>query len=164
MVWLRAISAATVTMLRSRGARPGRFQRLSSTTSCRYLSSAGATLRRSSRARASGFGAADSLAGEIAKENNAIAALRSFIFVSFSSAVLLVGNFFHPLDFSSTGGWLCQADRAPGSKVTYAPFVCDGSCAGNSGSTRTEPVKYSTGSLLAGREPLRAMVSGATFD
>ena len=48
-VWLRAISTASVTTLRSRGARPERFHTSSRRRSCVYLSSAGATIRTSSR-------------------------------------------------------------------------------------------------------------------
>ena len=51
-VWLRAISAATVTMLRSRGARPGRFHR-SASGPWAYFSSAGATFRTLSSVLAS---------------------------------------------------------------------------------------------------------------
>src|SRR5678816_2672900 len=52
-------------------------------------------------------------------------------------------------------GWVCHADRAPGSNVTLAPRARDGAGASNSGSTRTFPVKYSLGPLLEGCEPLR---------
>ena len=40
-------------------------------------------------------------------------------------------------------GCMCQADLAPGSKVTDAPARCAASLAGNRGSTRTFPVKNS---------------------
>src|SRR4051812_37021011 len=40
-------------------------------------------------------------------------------------------------------GWVCHAERAPGSNVTLPPDVRDGAAASNSGSIRTEPVKYS---------------------
>ena len=52
-------------------------------------------------------------------------------------------------------GWVCQAVRAPGSKVTCAPDTRAGAGASNSGSTRTAPVKYSAGPLPDGREPAR---------
>jgi hypothetical protein len=55
-------------------------------------------------------------------------------------------------------GCLCQAERAPGSNVTYEPDVRDGSCAWNRGSMRTEPVKYAAGPFREGCEPLRVMV------
>ena len=42
-------------------------------------------------------------------------------------------------------GWVCQAERAPGSKVTWPPLTRAGSAAWNIGSTRTAPVKYSAG-------------------
>src|SRR3954452_22726754 len=48
MVWLRAIRAASVTMLRSRGARLGRFHRSPSSVPCAYFARAGATVRTSS--------------------------------------------------------------------------------------------------------------------
>src|SRR5437867_12632556 len=47
VVWLRAIRAVSVTMLRSRGARLGRFHTSPSRRSCVYFSSAGATMRMS---------------------------------------------------------------------------------------------------------------------
>src|SRR3954454_21654637 len=47
--------------------------------------------------------------------------------------------------------------RAPGSHVTYAPDVRAGSCGRKSGSTRTEPVKYSAGPLVEGCDPLRVI-------
>jgi hypothetical protein len=46
-LWFRAISAAIVTMLRSRGLRPGRFQRPAREPSA-YFCSAGATDRTAS--------------------------------------------------------------------------------------------------------------------
>src|SRR3712207_7668500 len=52
-------------------------------------------------------------------------------------------------------GWVCHAVRAPGSKVTLAPATRAGSGARKSGSTRTEPVKYSAGPLPDGCEPFR---------
>src|SRR6185437_7316736 len=50
-------------------------------------------------------------------------------------------------------GWVCHAERAPGSNVTSAPPNCAGPDDWNSGSTRTLPVKFSTGPLREGREP-----------
>src|SRR5947209_11901373 len=52
-------------------------------------------------------------------------------------------------------GCVCHAVRAPGSKVTLAPRTRAGFAASNSGSTRTAPVKYSSGPLPDGREPHR---------
>src|SRR5208283_2229252 len=52
-------------------------------------------------------------------------------------------------------GWVCQAVRAAGSKVTLAPKTRAGEGALKSGSTRTAPVKYSAGPLPEGCEPLR---------
>src|SRR5437763_5244617 len=52
-------------------------------------------------------------------------------------------------------GCVCHAVRAPGSKVTLAPTPRAGSGASNRGSTRTVPVKYSSGPLPDGREPHR---------
>src|SRR5271166_5699946 len=52
-------------------------------------------------------------------------------------------------------GWVCQAVRAPGSNVTLAPRTRAGEGALKSGSTRTEPVKYSSGPLPEGCVPLR---------
>src|SRR2546423_9898035 len=50
-------------------------------------------------------------------------------------------------------GWVCHAERAPGSNVTYAPRARAGSGASNSGSMRTVPVKYSSGPLPEGCDP-----------
>src|SRR6516162_10837832 len=50
-------------------------------------------------------------------------------------------------------GCVCQAVRAPGSKVTLAPRPRAGSTVSNKGSIRTVPVKYSTGPFAEGREP-----------
>src|SRR5208283_4021163 len=55
-------------------------------------------------------------------------------------------------------GWVCQAVRAAGSKVTLAPKTRAGEGALKSGSMRTEPVKYSAGPLPEGCEPLRVML------
>src|SRR6266851_1992557 len=51
-------------------------------------------------------------------------------------------------------GCVCHAVRAPGSNVTKAPRTRPGSDAWNSGSIRTLPVKYSSGPLVEGCEPL----------
>src|SRR5438128_9376055 len=51
-------------------------------------------------------------------------------------------------------GCLCHAVRAPGSNVTLTPRTRAGSGAWNSGSMRTMPVKYSSGPLPEGCEPL----------
>src|SRR2546423_14956039 len=50
-------------------------------------------------------------------------------------------------------GCVCQAERAPGSNVTLAPRTRAGSGASNRGSTRTVPVKYSSGPLAEGCVP-----------
>src|SRR2546428_9213410 len=50
-------------------------------------------------------------------------------------------------------GWVCQAARAPGSKVTLAPCTRPGALAWNSGSTRTFPVNDSFDPSLDDREP-----------
>ena len=50
---------------------------------------------------------------------------------------------------------MCQAVRAPGSKVTRAPATRAGSGGLNSGSMRTVPVNYSAGPLPDGCAPLR---------
>src|SRR5437016_5137463 len=54
-------------------------------------------------------------------------------------------------------GWVCHAERAPGSNVTLAPRARAGSGASNRGSMRTLPVKYSAGPLAEGCEPLFLM-------
>src|SRR6478736_8022121 len=51
-------------------------------------------------------------------------------------------------------GCVCQAVRAPGSKVTLAPATRAGAFAWNKGSMRTVPVNQSAGPLLEGCEPL----------
>src|SRR5919107_1461030 len=51
-------------------------------------------------------------------------------------------------------GCQCHADLAPGSKVTSAHALRAGSAACMSGSMRTLPVKYSSGPLPEGCEPL----------
>src|SRR2546422_4218782 len=50
-------------------------------------------------------------------------------------------------------GCVCQAVRAPGSKVTLAPATRAGAGALNSGSIRTVPVNQSAGPLADGCEP-----------
>src|SRR5207247_848889 len=50
-------------------------------------------------------------------------------------------------------GCVCQAVRAPGSKVTLAPATRAGSAAWNNGSMRTVPVNQSAGPLPDGCEP-----------
>src|SRR4051794_40609758 len=57
-------------------------------------------------------------------------------------------------------GWVCQAVRAPGSKVTRAPATRAGSGGLNSGSIRTVPVNQSAGPLPDGCEPLRLISIG----
>src|SRR5262249_29364645 len=52
-------------------------------------------------------------------------------------------------------GCVCHADRAPGSNVTLAPRARAGSGASNSGSILTAPVKYASGPLADGCDPLR---------
>src|SRR5271165_6052576 len=52
-------------------------------------------------------------------------------------------------------GCVCQAVRAPGSKVTMAPATRAGSAPLNGESMRTVPVNQSDGPLFAGCEPLR---------
>src|SRR6202023_2308093 len=52
-------------------------------------------------------------------------------------------------------GCVCQAVRAPGSKVTLAQETRAGSGAVFSGSIRTPPVKYSLSPFCAGCDPAR---------
>src|SRR6266480_1966389 len=52
-------------------------------------------------------------------------------------------------------GWVCHAERAPGSKVTDAPPNGAGPGDWNSFSIRTSPVKFSAAPLVVDREPLR---------
>src|SRR5215469_14449742 len=52
-------------------------------------------------------------------------------------------------------GWVCQALLAAGSKVTQPQEARAGAGASNSGSMRTLPVKYSSGPLREGCDPLR---------
>src|SRR5215472_12515665 len=54
-------------------------------------------------------------------------------------------------------GCVCQAVRALGSNVTLAPTARAGSADVKSGSMRTVPVKYSSGPLPEGCEPLFLM-------
>ena len=51
-------------------------------------------------------------------------------------------------------GCVCQAVRAPGSKVTLAPLTRAGSIRSNKGSILTAPVNQSSGPLADGCEPL----------
>ena len=55
-------------------------------------------------------------------------------------------------------GCVCQAERAPGSKVTCPPETRDGEVAGKSGSTRTAPVKYWADPFADGCEPPRVIL------
>src|SRR6266566_7510225 len=50
-------------------------------------------------------------------------------------------------------GWVCQAERAPGSNVTLAPCTLPGALAWNRGSMRTLPVNHSLGPSLDDRDP-----------
>src|SRR3954470_5205815 len=54
-------------------------------------------------------------------------------------------------------GCVCQAVRAPGSKVTWAPLTRAGSGAANNGSMRTVPVNQSSGPFWEGRDPFLLM-------
>src|SRR2546421_4032877 len=56
-----------------------------------------------------------------------------------------------------SSGCVCQAVRVTGSNVTLTPSVRAGSGGWNSGSMRTVPVKYSSGALPEGCEPLLLM-------
>src|SRR3954452_25464939 len=85
MVWFRATSAATVTMLRSRVERPGRFH----TSPCRvrsaYFSRAGATLLRSfcmivCSVLTGAFGCCACADGEAIRQRDASGAAMRFIF------------------------------------------------------------------------------------
>src|SRR3954451_24901772 len=51
-------------------------------------------------------------------------------------------------------GWVCQAERAPGSNVTCPADSCVCAGSANCGSTRTEPVNVASAPLAEGREPL----------
>src|SRR5215207_5446743 len=100
-------------MLRSRGARPGRFQS-SPTGPCAYFSRAGATIRTSSGVslRPATLGCCASADDEAMRKSDARVAARGFIVISERDApgarspfvarsvspVLLVGDLFHPLD------------------------------------------------------------------
>jgi uncharacterized membrane protein YeiH len=55
-------------------------------------------------------------------------------------------------------GWVCQAERAPGSKVTLAHETRAGAGGAFRGSMRTVPVKYSSGPLHRGLGALRVSV------
>jgi hypothetical protein len=48
---------------------------------------------------------------------------------------------------------VCQAVRAPGSKVTLTTLTRAGLGASINGSWRTAPVKYSAGAFIEGRDP-----------
>src|SRR3712207_3048250 len=50
-------------------------------------------------------------------------------------------------------GWVCHAERAPGSNVTSPPVEDVLSLAAYSGSTMTDPVKYCAAPFAEGREP-----------
>ena len=52
-------------------------------------------------------------------------------------------------------GCVCHAERAPGSNVTDPAATREGSWAWMSGSTRTVPVKYSSGPFWEGCDPFR---------
>ena len=52
-------------------------------------------------------------------------------------------------------GWMCQAVRPPGSKVTIAPPTRAGPSPLNGVSILTEPVNQSAGPLADGCEPFR---------
>src|SRR2546430_4847377 len=54
-------------------------------------------------------------------------------------------------------GWVCHAERAPGSNVTEPTEILDGSFGANKGSTRTAPVKYCSAPLFDVCAPLRVM-------
>ena len=58
-------------------------------------------------------------------------------------------------DIAVHAGWACHAVRAPGSNVTRAPDVRDGSFASNSGSTRAEPLKFSPGQRMPSCDRVR---------
>src|SRR5579864_6749763 len=51
-------------------------------------------------------------------------------------------------------GWVCQAVRAPDSKVTVAPLTRAGELPWNGASILTEPVKYSADPFPEGCDPL----------
>src|SRR5215475_406821 len=61
-------------------------------------------------------------------------------------------------------GWVCQAVRAPGSKVTWDPTTRAGSGAWKRGSMRTEPVNQSAGPLPEGCEPARLISMWGLYD
>src|SRR5215213_3766177 len=68
-----------------------------------------------------------------------------------------------PIPAVTTSTWpsgcVCQADRAPGSKVTSPPDARDGTVAENRRSTRTDPLKFSAGPLEEGSEPTRVILT-----
>ena len=59
---------------------------------------------------------------------------------------------------------MCQAERAPGSKVTHPAVTREGSGAWMSGSIRTVPVKYSSGPFWEGRDPFRLISMSNSFE
>src|SRR2546423_10176726 len=60
-------------------------------------------------------------------------------------------------------GCVCQAVRAPGSKVTLAPRARAGSGASKSASTRTVPVNQSPGPFAEGCDPARLIFIPCSF-
>ncbi|AAF84576.1 hypothetical protein XF_1767 [Xylella fastidiosa 9a5c] len=54
-------------------------------------------------------------------------------------------------------GWVCQAERAPGSKLTRPPEALMFLSAGQTGSTRTRPVKNSAGPVAEACSPARVI-------
>lgn len=59
---------------------------------------------------------------------------------------------------------MCQAVRAPGSKVTVAPRSRAGDGASKAGSRRTDPVKYSAGPRVEGLDPHSKISMIASFE
>ena len=57
-------------------------------------------------------------------------------------------------------GWVCQAVRAPGSKVTVAPLARAGASVAKGASMRTRPVNQSAGPVAEARLPLRVIFIG----
>src|SRR3981081_137465 len=99
-VLLPAISAATVTTLRSRADRPGRCHRSPSTMRSRYCCRAGDTAPRSDAA------GRDPCAHAASTDSAAIApATSGILWILISSArVLVVGDLFHPVDVAAVDG------------------------------------------------------------
>src|SRR5919109_4955890 len=99
-------------MLRSRGARPGRFH-TSPRGPCVYFSRAGATARTSSSVgRASDFGVAAWPKDQTVKARNAMAALRGFIVASFLICLLLVADLFDPIHGLASSCSIAELRRA----------------------------------------------------